>query len=215
MPVSVLQPQGPLFFGSVEPLMNIYTTAPKHEILVIDMSNVTMIDLSGVYALEDLIKNLKSQNIKVFVSSANSYVKKALEKISAKTKGKILNRSFDVKDFDISFVKGLSLEDGAATLTEYTSKIIVDEKLFYLLDGKNVLISGGGRKNKFLIKRIEANSNYQISLKLIDEYGVDGDFIESQAFAYLAIRSYLKLPISFPETTGVRKPCIGGIIIEN
>ena len=90
-----------------------------------------------------------------------------LEKISAKTKGKILNRSLDVKDFDISFAKGLSLEDGAATLTEYTSKIIVDEELFYLLDGKNVLISGGGRKNKFLIKRIEANSNYQISLKLI------------------------------------------------
>ena len=81
LPVSVLQPQGPLFFGSVESLMNIYTTAPKHEILVIDMSNVTMIDLSGVYALEDLIKNLKSQNIKVFVSSANSYVKKALEKM--------------------------------------------------------------------------------------------------------------------------------------
>ena len=61
--------------------MNIYTTAPKHEILVIDMSNVTMIDLSGVYALEDLIKNLKSQNIKVFVSSANSYVKNALERM--------------------------------------------------------------------------------------------------------------------------------------
>ena len=142
-------------------------------------------------------------------------LKKALEKISAKTKGKILNRSLDVKDFDITFVKGLSLKDGAATLTEYTSKIIVDEELFYLLDGKNVLISGGGRKNKFLIKRIEANSNYQISLKLIDEYGVDGDFIESQAFAYLAIRSYLKLPISFPETTGAKMPCTGGMIIKN
>ena len=141
-------------------------------------------------------------------------LKKALEKISAKTKGKILNRSLDVKDFDISFVKGLSLEDGAATLTEYTSKIIADEKLFYLLDRKNVLISGGGRKNKFLIKRIEANSNYQISLKLIDEYGVDGDFIESQAFAYLAIRSYLKLPISFPETTGCSRSCTGGVIVE-
>ena len=81
LPVSVLQPQGPLFFGSVESLMNLYITAPKHEILVIDMSNVTMIDLSGIYALEDLIKNLKSQNIKVFVSSANSYVKNALERM--------------------------------------------------------------------------------------------------------------------------------------
>ena len=47
-------------------------------------------------------------------------------------------------------------------------------------------------------------------IKLIDEYGVDGDFIESQAFAYLAIRSYLQLPISFPSTTGVKKPSTGG-----
>mgnify|MGYP001393077190 CR=1 FL=1 len=47
-----------------------------------------------------------------------------------------------------------------------------------------------------------------------DELGVDGDFIESQAFAYLAVRSYLKLPISFPETTGCIKPTTGGKIIK-
>ena len=52
-------------------------------------------------------------------------------------------------------------------------------------------------------------------MKLIDEYKVDGDFIESQAFAYLAIRSYLGKPISFPETTGVSKPCTGGLIFKN
>jgi len=52
-------------------------------------------------------------------------------------------------------------------------------------------------------------------LVLIDEYGIDGDFVESQAFAYLAIRSYLKLPISFPSTTGVSKPCTGGVIVKN
>ena len=54
-----------------------------------------------------------------------------------------------------------------------------------------------------------------MSVKLIDEYGVDGDFVESQAFAYLAIRSYLKLPISYPETTGVSKPCTGGVIVKS
>ena len=54
-------------------------------------------------------------------------------------------------------------------------------------------------------------SNYH----LIDEFGIDGDFIESQAFAYLAIRSYLKLPISFPETTGVNKICTGGVVVKN
>ena len=49
----------------------------------------------------------------------------------------------------------------------------------------------------------------------IDKLGVDGSFIESQAFGYLAIRSYLKLPISFPETTGCKKPCTGGVVAKN
>ena len=49
----------------------------------------------------------------------------------------------------------------------------------------------------------------------IDEYNIDGDFIESQAFAFLAIRSLLNLPISFPETTGCKKPCTGGVIVKN
>ena len=52
-------------------------------------------------------------------------------------------------------------------------------------------------------------------MKLIDNFKINGDFIESQAFAFLAIRSLLKLPISFPNTTGCAEPCIGGEIIEN
>ena len=48
----------------------------------------------------------------------------------------------------------------------------------------------------------------------IDTFAIDGDFVESQAFAYLAIRSFLKLPISFPETTGCKKPVTGGKIIK-
>ena len=51
------------------------------------------------------------------------------------------------------------------------------------------------------------------NIKLIDDFGIDGDFVESQAFAYLAIRSYLKLPISLPHTTGCKKPCTGGVVI--
>ena len=53
------------------------------------------------------------------------------------------------------------------------------------------------------------------SFELIDKYNIDGDFVESQAFAFLAIRSILKLPISFPETTGCKKPCTGGVIVKN
>ena len=47
------------------------------------------------------------------------------------------------------------------------------------------------------------NKQFSWKLKMIDDFGIDGDFVESQAFAYLAIRSYLDLPISFPKTTGV------------
>jgi anhydro-N-acetylmuramic acid kinase len=73
-------------------------------------------------------------------------------------------------------------------------------------------LCGGGRKNKFLVNIIKS---YNKNVKLIDDYGIDGDFVESQAFAYLAIRSYLGLPISFPNTTGCKKPITGGVIVKN
>ena len=116
-------------------------------------------------------------------------------------------RSYDIKDFDLSFVRGLSLEDGAATLTEFTASILSTKKI----DNK-AYICGGGRKNLFLLDSIRKKISSEI--KLIDELGIDGDFVESQAFAYLAIRSYLELPISFPETTGANKACNGGIIAK-
>ena len=131
-------------------------------------------------------------------------------------------KSYDIKNFDLSFAQGLSLKDGAATLTEYTSEILTTRLRNTLVRGssdrtlvgaKNIVITGGGRKNKFLIKRIR--EKIKVPVLLIDDYGIDGDFIESQAFAYLAIRSYLKKFITFPNTTGVKKPCLGGIVFKN
>ena len=123
-------------------------------------------------------------------------------------------KSYDSSDFDISFVKDLSLEDGAATLTHHTANILI---AFFRSNKKlkikeKMILCGGGRKNKFLVNIVKS---YIKDVKLIDDYGVNGDFVESQAFAYLAIRSYLNLPISFPETTDVKKPCSGGIIVKN
>ncbi len=130
-------------------------------------------------------------------------------------KEKVLNKgpaqSFDTKYFDFSFVQDLSLIDGAATLTEFTARIIISALQSLAPDVEKVIICGGGRKNNFLVEKIKKEN---INIKLIDEYHVNGDFVESQAFAYLAIRSFLKMPISFPETTGVSKPCTGGSIIK-
>ena len=125
--------------------------------------------------------------------------------------------SFDVNDFDISFARGLSLEDGATTLTDFTASIIGTALLSLLSNVKNtikVLICGGGRKNKVLINKIRENSLKNLIIQPIDDYGINGDFVESQAFAFLAIRSLLKLPISFPETTGCANPSTGGEIIK-
>ncbi|MDB4193164.1 anhydro-N-acetylmuramic acid kinase [Candidatus Pelagibacter sp.] len=127
--------------------------------------------------------------------------------------------SFDIKDFDLSFVKGLSYEDGLSTLVDFTATIIYqsilksikikeDEKLL-------IMVCGGGRKNLSLMESIRKRLPKNISLKIIDDYKIDGDFIESQAFAYLAIRSKLKKEISYPGTTDVQKPCTGGVLVKN
>ena len=125
-------------------------------------------------------------------------------------------KSYDVNDFDISFAEGMSLKDGAATLTLYTANLFISHFktnfMFRDLKKEKIILCGGGRKNKFLFKIIKS---WNKDVKLIDDYGIDGDFVESQAFAYLAIRSFLKLPISFPETTGCIKPCTGGVMVKN
>ena len=115
-------------------------------------------------------------------------------------------KSFDTNDFDLSFVRGLSLEDGAATLTEFTAEICSKK-----INNHKVYVCGGGRKNSFLLERIEDKNGCKI--ESIDKLGIDGDFVESQAFAYLAVRSLLNLPISFPETTGCKIQCSGGLLV--
>ena len=127
--------------------------------------------------------------------------------------------SFDIKDFDLNFVRGLSLEDGLSTLTDFTSSLIhqsiINSINFDKVKKVNLLICGGGRKNLSLIKSIKDKLPFNVKLRLIDDYKIDGDFIESSAFAYIAIRSYLKKIISFPKTTNVKKLCSGGVLIEN
>ena len=129
-------------------------------------------------------------------------------------------KSLDIKDFDTSFVKGLSIEDGCATLTKFTAFLISEglKKIDILnkIETKTYLLCGGGRKNKKLIEELNFFlKDKNISLKNIDDFNFDGDYIESQAFAYLAIRSFLKLPISFPNTTRCLKAISGGELNKN
>ena len=149
----------------------------------------------------------KKNNI-IFEQAQELFVNRSNQNIS----------TFDVNDFDISFARGLSLEDGAATLTDLTANIIGAALLTFVSNNttkpKKVLVCGGGRKNKVLIEKIKKVTLKELIIEPIDQHGVNGDFVESQAFAFLAIRSVLKLPITFPSTTGCKNPSLGGEIVK-
>ena len=141
-----------------------------------------------------------------------------LNKLQEKTKNK--NVSYDTSDFNILEFNKLKPKDGAATLSYITAQLILN--FAKDLELKRIIICGGGRYNQailnnlkrgafkiFLIDQVTSSQNDDKILEL------NGNFIESQAFAYLAVRSYLGLPISFPSTTGVKNPCLGGDIYKN
>ena len=122
-------------------------------------------------------------------------------------------KSLDIKDFKLKDLNELSLEDGCTTLSMITIKSICMAINSFGRTPNTILFSGGGRKNEFIIDNIKKIIKKPIHL--IDEFNFNGDFIESQAFAYLAIRSYLKKFITLPGTTGVKNPCLGGLIFKN
>ena len=121
-------------------------------------------------------------------------------------------KSLDVNDFNLGLLMSLNLKDSVATLSELTSLTIINALNFFSSKPVQIILCGGGRKNKYIFERIKELSNTKIDN--IDNHNINGDFIESQAFAYLSIRSFLKKPISFPGTTGVDNPTIGGNIIK-
>ena len=127
-------------------------------------------------------------------------------------------KSLDIKDFDIFFAKGLSLENGASTITNFTAKLIANGMKHTHKMRQSIiykwLVCGGGRKNNFLLESIKNNFD-NLYLEPIDKYEIDGDFVESQAFAFLAIRSSEDMPISFPTTTRCKEPSTGGVIVKN
>ena len=141
-----------------------------------------------------------------------------LNKLKKSQKNK--NISYDTSDFDLSVFNKLSPKDGAATLSFITAKAILN--FAKDLDLKRIIICGGGSYNQAILNNLKKD-RFNISLmndltSLSDPdpiLALKGDFIESQAFGYLAVRSYLSLPISYPETTGCKEPCTGGVIVKN
>ena len=119
-------------------------------------------------------------------------------------------KSLDRNDFHDAFaaVERLSDPDGAATLTEFTVCSLVAAQNHLPARPLRWLVTGGGRHNAHLIRRLAAE--LQAIVQPVEAVGWAGDFLEAECFGYFAVRSLLGLPLSLPTTTGVPRPLTGG-----
>jgi anhydro-N-acetylmuramic acid kinase len=122
--------------------------------------------------------------------------------------GRLPPKSLDRDDFRGAMPTGLSLEDGAATLTEMTAAAVAAGTRHFPAPPEQWLVTGGGRHNPALMAAL--GRHLDAPVKPVEAVGWRGDALEAQAFAYLAVRSVLGLPLSLPSTTGVPQPCCGG-----
>ncbi len=125
---------------------------------------------------------------------------------------KIPPKSLDRDDFSASPVAGLSLEDGAATLTAFTVKSVAGALEHCPERPQRWLVTGGGRKNQAIVSGIA--KEVDATVEPVEVAGWRGDELEAEAFAFLAVRSLQGLPLSLPTTTGVSEPMTGGIVFS-
>lgn len=117
-------------------------------------------------------------------------------------------KSLDRYAFSADKVRELGLEDAAATLMAFTAEGIARSVAHMPAAPKRIIVSGGGARNPTLLRELAARS--AIAVETAGDHNWSEEFIEGQAFAYLAVRSLKGLPLTFPGTTGVKEPLTGG-----
>ena len=124
--------------------------------------------------------------------------------------GQVPPKSLDRNAFSIDPVRHLAPADGAATLTAFTAASIAAARAHFPEQPQMWIVCGGGRRNRTLMamlaERVEA------PVAPIEAAGHDGDAVEAEAWAYLAVRALKRLPITFPGTTGAPRPMTGGVL---
>jgi anhydro-N-acetylmuramic acid kinase len=117
-------------------------------------------------------------------------------------------KSLDRDDFRAAVPQDLSPADGAATLTEMTAAAVAVSLRHLPEAPRRWLVCGGGRHNPAVMAALARR--LAVPVQPVEAVGWDGDALEAQAFAYLALRSLAGLPLSLPTTTGVPRPTCGG-----
>lgn len=121
-------------------------------------------------------------------------------------------KSLDRDDFNDAWAEGLSVVDGAATLTCGTARAIALAAQHFPTPVSQWVICGGGARNPTLLRAIAEETRGKVVKA--ENLGWDGDALEAQAFAFLAVRSLRGLPLTFPGTTGAPRPMTGGRLNE-
>ena len=118
-------------------------------------------------------------------------------------------KSLDRNTFDAA-VDDLGTDDGAATLAAFTVQCAARAREWMPKPPRRWLVTGGGRRNGFLMDSLLDALDAPVDP--VEAVGWDGDALEAQAFAWLALRVVDGLPTSLPSTTGVFEPTTGGAI---
>ena len=119
-------------------------------------------------------------------------------------------KSLDRNDFTIQPARGLSAADGAATLTAFTAATVAEALRHLPARPVRLLVAGGGRHNPTMLAMIAARTGLVVEPS--DVLGWNGDALEAEGFAYMAVRTLKGLAISFPGTTGVPVAMAGGVV---
>lgn len=117
-------------------------------------------------------------------------------------------KSLDRNDWDISALTYGSISDAVATLTAFTVSAIREGVRQLPEAPKAYYVTGGGRHNVYMMESLRNALDAPVGS--VDVFGWDGDALEAEGFGYLAVRSILGLPLTYPRTTGVKEPLTGG-----
>lgn len=119
-------------------------------------------------------------------------------------------KSLDRNGFGLHLAEGLSIEDGAATLTALSAAAVGRALDLLPQRPERLIVCGGGRKNPTLMRFISERA--RVAVVDADALGWRGDAVEAECFAHLALRRIDGLATSFPATTGAPAPIVGGRI---
>ncbi len=121
-------------------------------------------------------------------------------------------KSLDRNDFSIAPVAGLSLEDGAATLAAFTAATVTGAARWFPEPARQWIVVGGGVRNPTILGML--SERLAVPVVTGEVVGWASDFIEAQAFGFMAVRSVRGLPLTFPTTTGIAAPLSGGTLVR-